>query len=181
MVWGMSSSLIQVTVAPTGTVTSGAAKVKLAILTVTGAGAAVAGMTARTAAAKSGANIERMAGPSGKGLVDDGQRLAGSHEADGAHAQDAAQVAGRDLHRPRCGRRAGRGLREGGRAGGVEGHVALGLLDDLVDVAVQNGDRAEPREQTERLGAVVGAPAPFRIERPQRDMGEDHDGGRGRP
>ena len=46
---------------------------------------------------------------------------------------------------------------------------------DLVDVAVEHGDRAEALQQAERLLPIIGAPAPFGIDRPERDMGEDDD------
>ena len=76
---------------------------------------------------------------------------------------------------PGDGRGAGRRLRERRRARGVEGDVALDLLHDLVDVAVEHGHRAEPLQVGERLRAVVRAPAPLRIDGPQRDVGEHHD------
>ena len=60
----------------------------------------------------------------------------------------------------------------------MEGDVTLDLLHHLVDVAVQHGHRAEALEVFERAAAVLGAPAPFRIYRPQRDVGEQHDRGR---
>ena len=49
------------------------------------------------------------------------------------------------------------------------------LLRDLVDVPVEHGHRSEPREQLQRLGRIVGAPAPVGIDRPQRDVREDDD------
>ena len=58
----------------------------------------------------------------------------------------------------------------------MEGHVPFDLLGDLVDVAVQHGDRAEPLEVAERLLAVLRAPAPLRVNRPERDVAEHHDG-----
>ena len=62
----------------------------------------------------------------------------------------------------------------------MEGDVALYLLHDLMDVAVQDRDRAEALEVGERLGGVVGAPAPRRIDAPEGDVGEDDDRLRGR-
>jgi hypothetical protein len=62
----------------------------------------------------------------------------------------------------------------------VERHVALHLLHDLVDVAVEDGHRAEPLEISERLRSVLGDPAPLRIDRPQRNVREDHDRGAAR-
>src|SRR5207245_6208479 len=43
------------------------------------------------------------------------------------------------------------------------------------DVAVQHGDRAKTLDVFERAAAVLGAPAPFRIDRPERDVGEQDD------
>ena len=64
-------------------------------------------------------------------------------------------------------------------SGGVEGDVAFHLLHDLVDMAVQHRDRAEALQEASAWAAVVGAPAPVRIDRPQRDVGEDNDRRRG--
>src|SRR6202044_3716090 len=44
---------------------------------------------------------------------------------------------------------------------------------------VEHGHRAEALEIRQRLGRVVGAPAPFRIDRPQRNVREHDDRGRG--
>ena len=95
-------------------------------------------------------------------------------------AEIFAQFAGG--HELRARRRGGsrRRLREGGRARGVEGHRSLDLLHQLMDVAVEHGHRAEPRQQPQRLSAVVGAPAPFRRDHPQRDVGEHDDRRRSR-
>src|SRR4029078_11356406 len=57
----------------------------------------------------------------------------------------------------------------------VERHVALHLLNDLVDVAVQYRDRTEALQEFERARAVLRAPAPFLIDDPERDMREDDD------
>ena len=57
-------------------------------------------------------------------------------------------------------------LREGRRAGRVEGDVALDFLQRLVDVAVEHGHGAEASQQAERLGSVFRAPAPLRIDAP---------------
>ena len=57
-------------------------------------------------------------------------------------------------------RRAGRRLRKGGRARGVEGHVAFDLLHDLVDVAVQHGDRAEALQHSRAPAAPSSVPQP---------------------
>src|SRR5579875_3051927 len=49
-----------------------------------------------------------------------------------------------------------------------------------MDMAVEHGDGAEALQIAQRLRTVVGAPAPFLIDRPQRDMREHHDRLRGR-
>ena len=58
----------------------------------------------------------------------------------------------------------------------MEGDVAFDLLHDLVDVAVEDGDGAEALEVGEGLCAVLRAPAPFGVDHPERDVGEDDDG-----
>src|SRR5262245_30515223 len=45
-----------------------------------------------------------------------------------------------------------------------------------MDVAVQHGDRAKLPEIGKRLGAIVRAPAPFGIHRPEWNMSKHHDG-----
>src|SRR6476619_65629 len=45
-----------------------------------------------------------------------------------------------------------------------------------MDVSVEDRHRAKPLQVGESLLAVVCAPAPFRIDGPQRDVREDHDG-----
>src|SRR6185312_11472988 len=68
-----------------------------------------------------------------------------------------------------------RRLREGGGPRGMEGDVTFDLLHDLMNVAVEHCHRAKSLEIVERAGAVLGAPSPARIYRPQRDVGEYHD------
>src|SRR5262249_19559763 len=62
----------------------------------------------------------------------------------------------------------------------MEGDVAFDLLHHLMDVAVEYRHRAETLEQLERAAAVLGAPAPFRVNGPERDVREYHDRRRGR-
>src|SRR5580698_9462530 len=57
----------------------------------------------------------------------------------------------------------------------MEGHVAFDLLGQLMDMPVQNGDRAEPLEQGERLRSIFGTPAPFLVENLQRDVRKHDD------
>ncbi len=109
--------------------------------------------------------------------VGDGERLGALPVGDVGDAEDAAQLSGRYQLGAGRGRGARRRLRERGRARGVERHVAFNLLHDLVDVPVEHGHRSEAGQQGERLRRILGAPAPFRRNRPQRDMGEDHNRG----
>ena len=55
----------------------------------------------------------------------------------------------------------------------MEGDVALDLLHHLVNVPVEHGDRAEAFEDRESLRAIFGAPAPFGVNGPQRNVRED--------
>src|SRR6266478_6854015 len=112
-------------------------------------------------------------------LVDDGKPLLSTLEGDVGDAENRAQLVVGDFQRSRRGRRTRRWLREGGRPGGVECDVALDLLHDLVDVTVEHRDRAEALEVIERARRIFGAPAPYWIYRPQRNVREDDDRGRG--
>src|SRR5580704_10484021 len=121
-------------------------------------------------------------GPASSALqrrIDDREPLVAPLEVDRGDAEHAAQLVVGDLERPRRLRRSWRRLRKCGRARGVEGDVAFNLLHHLVDVAVEHGHRAEALEIFERAGAIVGAPAPLRVDGPQRDVGEQDDWGRG--
>ena len=62
----------------------------------------------------------------------------------------------------------------------MEGDVAFDLLHQLMDVAVENGDRSKALQISQRLSSVVRAPAPGRINRPQGDVCENDDRRRGR-
>src|SRR5271165_3899206 len=109
--------------------------------------------------------------------IDNGERPPPRGVVHARQAEHRAQLLGGDvLERARGGRLTGRRLGEAGRAGGVEGHAPFDLLRDLVDVAVQHSDRAEPLEAAERLLAVLRAPAPLRVYRPERNVAEHHDG-----
>ena len=88
-------------------------------------------------------------------------------------SENTGQFFSWDLHG--AGRRRGSGsrLRKRGRHRRVEAHIALDLLEDLMDVPVENRDRAEAFEQSEGLLAIGGAPSPVGIDGPERDVGED--------
>src|SRR6266851_5710636 len=183
-VWGMSSRLVQVTVSPTFTLISVGAEVILSIDTVTVSACASAPPSCRTTAAATAKPRPRKAVNSICNIpsalqrrVDDRERLVAHLEVDAGDAEHAAQLVVGDFHRAGRGRGARGRLREGGGARGVERDVALDLLHHLVDMAVQHRHRAVTLEILERARAVLGAPAPLRIHRPERDMGEHHDGG----
>src|SRR6202035_3322475 len=104
----------------------------------------------RAAAARRWLIIVSMLDPrsAGQRLVDDRQRLVTLHHCDGGKPKHGAKFVGGDNHRTRRRRAAGSRLREGRRQCGMEGHVAFDLLDQLMDVPVQNGDRTKPLEQS---------------------------------
>src|SRR5208282_3835925 len=112
--------------------------------------------------------------------VDDREPLLALLKADAGDAKQAAQLVVGDLQRPGRGRRARRRLRKRRGARGVEGDVAFHLLHDLMDMAVEDGHRTEALEVFQDAAAIFRAPAPIRINAPERDVGEDHDGCRSR-
>src|SRR5262249_45011975 len=107
--------------------------------------------------------------------IDNGEPLLARLERYAGGAEARAERCLRYLLRAGRWRAARRRLRESGRARGVEGDIAFNLLHHLMDVAVEYGHRAEAFHVGERAAAVLGAPAPLRIDRPQRDMREHHD------
>src|SRR5262249_43943489 len=62
----------------------------------------------------------------------------------------------------------------------MERDVALDLLLDLVDVAVEHGDRSETLQTAERARRVLGTPSPILIHRPQGQVRQDDDRRAGR-
>src|ERR1700739_2724657 len=63
----------------------------------------------------------------------------------------------------------------GCRTRSVKRDVAFHLLHDLVDVAVENGHRAEAAQIGQRLFGIARAPAPRFQDGPHRHVSEDHD------
>src|SRR5450759_1362635 len=177
----MSSRFLKVTVVPTFTVSWAGSKVKLSIITLLSSARAAPGRRDNAAAMANPPRLRRVTDSMTNFLsalqrgVDDGEALLAGLEVDAGDAEQRAKLVVGDLHRPGRGGGARRRLRERGRARGVEGDVALDLLHHLVDVAVQHRHRAKTLEVIQRAGAVLGAPAPLRIHRPQWDMGEHHD------
>src|SRR5437868_10504683 len=62
----------------------------------------------------------------------------------------------------------------------MEGDVSLNLLDGLMNMTVQDRDRSKPAKKSQRLLSVIRAPAPLRIDRPERNVRENYDGSAGR-
>jgi hypothetical protein len=58
----------------------------------------------------------------------------------------------------------------------MKGDVPLDFLHHLMNVAVQDGHRTKPFQVRQGARAVVGAPAPLGIHRPERNVGKDDDG-----
>src|SRR3954471_8490207 len=173
----MSSWFCQVTVVPAFTVSSAGWKVKLSTVTMLSSARAaprysdIATETARRMASLRRVIDAMMKSPSAlQRRVDDGQALFAGLEVDAGNAEQAAKLVVGDLHRSGGGRGARRRLREGGRARGVERDIAFHLLHHLMDVTVQHRHRAEILEIIQRAGAVLRAPAPGRIDRPERDV-----------
>jgi hypothetical protein len=108
--------------------------------------------------------------------VDDSEMPVTGNEADTADADDLPQFFSGDLHRAGHRSGAGRRLRECGGHGGVERYMTLHLLHHLVNVPVENGDRAEALEYRESLRAIPSGPSPLGIDRPERNVREDDDG-----
>src|SRR5512143_1286499 len=95
---------------------------------------------------------------------------------DEVHAGDTEHLPkslGSDRHRAGGGSAAGCGLRERSGHRRMEADVALDLLHYLVNVPVEHGDRAEASQYRESLRAVLGPPAPFGVNGPQRNVRED--------
>src|SRR5882724_1680536 len=109
-------------------------------------------------------------------LIDEGERRLAFHIVDLAHAEHRAQAVGRHLEWTRRGRRPRGRLRISGGPGRVEGHVALDLLEHLVDMAVEHRHRAEAAQAPQRFGAIRRAPAPAGVDGPERNMSEDDNG-----
>src|SRR5437588_5641479 len=87
------------------------------------------------------------------------------HVIDIGDAKNITELVCWDFHRPRAFGCARRRLRESSRKRSVEGHITLDFLHCLVDMPVQNRDRAKFLQVRKRLCTVVGPPAPLRITR----------------
>src|SRR5215470_10713364 len=109
----------------------------------------------------------------GQWRVDDGQPAPALDVVHLAEAEHASELLGRYLERPRPLPHARGRLRKGRRQCGVEADRTFHFLQDLMNVAVQDGDRAEALEMRERLFAIIRHPAPLRVHRPEGHMGED--------
>src|SRR5215471_7967842 len=188
MLCGSSSLLVQVTVVPGATVSVAGTKAKFWILISADPAAAAGGppdpaaMQAkfpRRRRAVPGASCPRSYEPPlSQCDVSQRQRMRRRHR-DLADADDMAQLLGRYLQRPRPWPLASLGCGVGGRHRCLVGHLALDLLHDLVDVAVEHGHRAKALQIRQCLRCVLGRPAPLRIEWPHWDVGKHHDRRRG--
>src|ERR1700747_1400660 len=97
------------------------------------------------------------------------------------YAEVFVQFLGRHLlHWAGSGSGARRRLRKCRRIRGMERDGAFDLLYDLVDVAVEPGHWAEALHITERAACVLGSPAPLFVDRPQWQVGHQHDRRTGR-
>src|SRR5581483_12403492 len=59
---------------------------------------------------------------------------------------------------------------------GVEYHVTFHFLHGLVNVSVQHSHRTKFLQVAKRLRAIISAPAPLRINAPQRYVSKHYDG-----
>src|SRR6266436_3814192 len=123
-------------------------------------------------AAPSPQNVPRLR----QGGVNDGQPALPLDIVDRSDSEYTPQLLRGHLERTGPLSHAGGRLGERGGQGGVEADVPLHLLHDLVNVAVEDRDRAEPLEKGERWPAVVRHPAPLGIDRTERHMREHDDG-----
>src|SRR5205085_3968966 len=98
--------------------------------------------------------------------LDNGKGALAADIVDRPHTQHRMQLLGRHLHGSRSGRASRSRLRECRRSRGMERDVALDLLLDLVDVAVEHGHRPEALQIAERAWGVLGSPTPFLVDRP---------------
>src|SRR6267143_5347692 len=147
-VCGSSSLFVQVTVEPALTVSDAGPNMKSLATTIVAApglpAANAPGVTVHRSATTLvaiGSNwrsdIDMCSAPSGDRRVAERERVL--HDGHAGDAEHLGQLFSGDLKRAGSRTRTGGGLRIGGRAGCVEGHVAFHLLNDLMDVSVQHG------------------------------------------
>src|SRR5438045_9639052 len=98
------------------------------------------------------------------------------HDRHAGDAEHPGQLIHRDLERARPRAATGGRLRIGGRAGRVERDVSFHLLNDLVNVPVQYGHRAETAELAHMMIRVASAPARGLMVSPMWHVGEYRDG-----
>src|SRR4029077_163970 len=103
------------------------------------------------------------------------QMMPPGHVVDVCNAQDAAQFVRGDKQRAWRFGRPRNGLRECSGHSCVETDVSFHLLHDLMNMPVQHGYRTEAFQICESLCAVLRSPAPFRVDRPERNVGEHND------
>src|SRR5580692_11385749 len=102
------------------------------------------------------------------------------HDRDASYPEHRGQLIRRYLERARSRADAREGLWVRRRTGGVERHVALDLLHDLMNVSVQHRDRSETTQLIHELVRITRTPAPGLVDRPERHMCEHDDRRAGR-
>ena len=90
-------------------------------------------------------------GSGDQGRIDQGDGFVAAHEGGRGDAEHGMKLLGRHLQGSGRRRRSPDRLGKRGRAGGVEGDVALDLAGDLVDVAIEDSARAEGLEVGEMV------------------------------
>src|SRR5262249_37642077 len=95
---------------------------------------------------------------------------------DVSNSQYVVQLLRGHFHGAGGGSCTGSWLWEGRRHRRVKGDVAFDFLQNLVDVAIQHGDRAEAFQQAQSLLTILGDPSPGGVDGPQGDVGEDDEG-----
>lgn len=102
------------------------------------------------------------------------QRVISLREIYAGNAEQTAQFIGRHSQRPwpRCLTRLR--LRKSGRHCRMERDISFHFLHRLMDMTVQHRDGAKPFQISQGLRRVFCSPAPLRIDRPKRNMGENH-------
>src|SRR5262249_11778407 len=97
------------------------------------------------------------------------------HDSDARYPEHAGQLLRGHFQRPGSRALARDRLRIGRGTRGMEGHVALDLLHDLVDVTIQHSDRAEAAQLLHELWGIRCSPTPRLVDGPQRHVRKHHD------
>src|SRR5450631_3977972 len=95
------------------------------------------------------------------------------HEIDVGNSKHIAKLLSRHLHWSGRGRGAWRWLRKGGGHGGMKCDIALHLLHDLMDMAIEHSDRAKPLQHGKGLLTVRCSPSPGWVDSPEWNVREN--------